>query len=163
MSTDSPGTQPGGFGVPTAIATPPQGSGSPIPVVPTPKPTAWWQWRSAERDERKQLEKDGSQSHNIRRIAAYGGLLLVLALYGCGVVAIALFLGLLPGHDAAKPEYWHIVAIVLAALFTVPTVLLLAVLRAVAISKGDDSLPQSMHEALGQALMKVFDKLVDSK
>lgn len=128
-------------------------------TVPSVK--GWKRWFGAEADERDQIEKDGSQSHNIRRIAAYGGLLIVLVLYACGVFAIALFLGLLPPYKAVAPEMWHIVALVLAALFTAPTVLLLAVLRAT--TRRDDGPATSVHEALGQALMKILEKLVDGK
>lgn len=139
------------------------GGTSEIPPVEPPKVTAWWRFSGPEADERDQIEKDGSQSHNIRRIAAYGGLVVVLLLYCCGIAAIVLFLGLMPGHadKAAKPETWHLVALVLAALFTVPTVVLLAVLRAT--TRRDEGLPASVHEALGQVVMKLVDKVVDGK
>ncbi len=122
----------------------------------------FWPWGTDEQDERNQLERDGSQSHNIRRVASYGALAVVLGMYGFGVFVIALFLGLVPCFPAVGADKWHIVVTVLAALFTVPTVLLLAVMRSTTATRRDEGLPQSTHEALGQAVSKIFDKIVDS-
>lgn len=131
--------------------------------IPVPKAPAevqgWRRWLpSKANDERNQLERDGSQSHNIRRIAAYGALLLALVLYCGGVCAIGVFLGLVPGIQPASPGMWQIVVAVLVALFTVPTLLVLAVLRMASPAK-QDTLPTSIQEALGQMVQKVFDKL----
>ncbi len=128
-------------------------------IVPTVPPISKnWKFWGREKDERNQLEKDGSQSHNIRRIAAYGAIIFAAALYLAGVGAIALFLGLIPSTTAATPEMWHIVVAVLIALFTVPTVLIVAVLRVTSPTQSTE-LPTTVHEALGKMLEKIVDKV----
>lgn len=134
----------------------PLGESQPIPPVEVPKASLGWLWRS-EPDERGQLEKDGSQRHNVRRVAAYGGIFFAGLLYLAGLGAIGLFLGLLPPHKPATADMWHIVVAVLVALFTVPTVLVIAVLR-VTGPQADESLPPTAHEALGKMIEKILDK-----
>lgn len=114
-------------------------------------------WRGAP-DERGQLEKDGSQRHNVRRLAAYGGIIFAGILYLAGLLAIAFFLGVLPPHKPATADMWHIVVAVLVALFTVPTVLVIAVLR-VTGPQADEGLPVTAHEAMGKMIEKAVDKL----
>ncbi|MCI1012240.1 hypothetical protein HWE04_00105 [Herbaspirillum sp. C7C2] len=128
-----------------------------VPPVTPPK-TKRWPFGS-ERDERKQIEKDGSQSHNIRRLAAYGGVIFSGVLYLAGLGAIALVLGVVPGHDRVDSSSWHIVVAILVALFTVPTVLLIAILKVTSPSQAGD-LPTSVHEALGKMFEKVVDKVI---
>lgn len=128
-----------------------------VPPVHPPKKSGMWLF-NRERDERNQIEKDGSQSHNIRRIAAYGAILFAGFLYVAGVIAIMLFLGLTPWRDAATSDMWHIVVAVLIALFTVPTVLIIAVLRVTSPAQASE-LPTTLHEALGKMLEKIVDKV----
>lgn len=75
-----------------------------------------------------ELFEDGSKlDHSLRRWSGYGALLLAFVMYVGGLVAIALFIGFLPSiAPAAKGDSWHIIATVLVALFSVPTVLVLA-------------------------------------
>lgn len=129
------------------------------PVHPIPKKWNFW-FFGWEKDERNQLEKDGSQSHNIRRIAAYGAIALAACLYVAGVGAIALFLGLIPSIAAATADMWHIVVAVLIALFTVPTILIVSVLRVTTPAQSTE-LPTTVHEALGKMLEKIVDKVTD--
>lgn len=141
----------------TTPKTPPTGATQIVPPV-IPPSTRWWWPFGRERDERKQIEKDGSQSHNVRRLAAYGGVCFACILYVAGLAAIALFLGLVPGHEKVDPKMWHIVVAVLIALFTVPTVLLIAILKVTSPSPQSD-LPVSVHEALGKLIEKFVDKV----
>lgn len=141
-----------------AQAAPPLNQGVQIPPVTPPKKrgVGWFSW---EADERNQLEKDGSQSHNIRRVAAYGALVLAFVLYMGGLAAIALFLGLFPNRPRVDAGMWHIVVATLVALFTVPTVLIIAVLKTSAGLKAEDSMPASFQEALGKMIEKLVDKI----
>ena len=107
------------------------------------------------------FERNLRQQYWIRGFAGGLGLVMCALLYVSGIAAAAVFLGLCPYLPAAKPDMWHIVVATLAALFTVPTVILLAVLRTVAVEKKDEGMPTSVHEALGQMLTKIVDKLTD--
>jgi hypothetical protein len=149
-------TDPGlaGIHVPAAAA----GAAQIVPPVAAPSTKRWPFGR--ERDERKQIEKDGSQSHNVRRLAAYGGVTFAAVLYLAGLGAIALFLGVFPAHPPIDASMWHIVVAVLLALFTVPTVLLIAILKVTSPSQTTE-LPKSVHEALGKMIEKVVDKVCD--
>lgn len=130
-----------------------------VPEIAPPKSGGGW-FSSGQIDERKQYEKDGSQSHNVRRLAAYGGVIMAGILYLSGLAAIALFLGLLPCYPRVDASMWHIVVSVLVALFTVPTVLLVAILKVTSPAQTDE-LPATAHEALGKMLEKVVDKIFD--
>ncbi len=134
----------------------PTGAGQIVPPIKAPS-TSWWPL-GAERDERKQIEKDGSQNHNVRRLAAYGGVAVSALLYLAGLGAIALFLGLIPGHARVDSSMWHIIVAVLVALFTVPTVLVIAILKVTSPSQASE-LPTTAHEALGKMVEKVVDKI----
>jgi hypothetical protein len=111
-------------------------------------------------DERKQFEKDGSQSHNVRRVAAYGGLFVATILYAAGLYAIAIFLGVLPGSERVEADMWHVVVATLITLFTVPTVLVIAILKVTSPSQ-ESELPATVHEAMGKMVEKAMDKLFD--
>lgn len=97
--------------------------------------------------------------HSLRSWSGYGALLLALLMYAFGVVAIALFLGFLPAiAPAADGDAWHIVVAVLVALFSVPTVLVLAVLRSTSAVKKDAEM-DSLHAAVGEKLMSWLEKI----
>lgn len=151
----------------TTAQGPTQGTASPVPpdaTIPEPvvPPTGIFQAVFGQSvDERNQLEKDGQQSHNIRRFAAYGALLVALLMYAGGAVVVAAFLGVIPGQERVKPEMWNIVVTVLAAAFTVPTVLVLAVLKSTVSKSKEEEIPNSVHEALGKMFTNLFDKLID--
>lgn len=141
---------------PVSNTIPPATSQS-VPDIDPPK-TGWFAWWA--NDERKQFEKDGSQSHNVRRLAAYGGVAMAAILYFAGIFAIGLFLGLVPGHPPFEAEKWHIVVSVLVALFTVPTVLLIAILKVTSPTQSGE-LPSTAHEAIGKMFEKIVDKMLD--
>jgi hypothetical protein len=132
-----------------------------IPPVNPPSPkrgsSGWWPFAE---DERKQFEKDGSQSHNVRRWAAYGGLFVATILYAAGLCVIAIFLGLWPCAMRITSDMWHIVVAILVALFTVPTVLVIAILK-VTSPVQDSELPTTVHEAIGKMVEKAVDKFLD--
>lgn len=106
------------------------------------------------------LFEDGSRlDHSLRSWSGYGALFLALLMYFCGLVAIALFIGFLPSiAPAVKGDAWHIVVAVLVALFSVPTVLVLAVLRSTSAVKKDAEM-DSLHAAVGEKLMAWIEKM----
>lgn len=139
---------------PPASSLPPA-AGVPLPpvVVPQPKPID-----SAETDWYAHGQQLG---HRLRRIAGYGGLLLALVMYAAGLCAAALFMGLWPEIvPRATGDMWHIVVPTLVALFSVPTVLLLAVLRNTSNAAKDEEL-DSIHAAVGQKVMDLIEKWID--
>lgn len=106
------------------------------------------------------LEHGKKLDHRLRWIAGYGALMLAVLLYAAGLGAAALFLGLVAPYPAVKADMWHIVVATLAALFSVPTVLLLSVLRSTTnIRKDADT--DTLHVAVGEKVMLLFDKLID--
>ena len=130
-----------------------QANGGEIPLVEVVSASG----DSASLDERKQLEHDGKRlDHGLRKWAARGALLMALLLYLGGLAAIVLFLGLCPHYPAVSPEMWHIVAVTLIALFTVPTILLLAVLRSTnAVTQSEISTPA---EWVGEKVVALLEK-----
>jgi len=126
-------------------------------IPPVQPPTK--SWRLWGPDERKQFEKDGSQSHNVRRVATYGGLFVAIILYTAGLFVIAVFLGLWPGSVKIASDMLHIVVAILIALFTVPTVLVIAILRVTSPAQ-DSELPTTAHEAIGKMVEKAVDKFL---
>ena len=108
--------------------------------------------------ELNQFDKDGVQSHGIRGVAAYGGLCFAAVLYLAGLCAVAFFLGIWPCTSMVDEKAWHIVVAVLFVLFSVPTVLVIAVIK-MASPSARSELPATVHEAMGRILEKAIDKL----
>jgi hypothetical protein len=95
----------------------------------------------------------------LRRIAGYGALFLALGMYAAGLFAIGLFIGLWPCiAEPAEAEQWHIVVAVLIALFSVPTLLLLSVLRSTSLMRKDAEV-DSLHAVLGEKVLGLMEKL----
>ena len=105
------------------------------------------------------FEHDGKKmDRNVRRVVAYGAIATTAIMYGVGVwLAITFSTAFTPGNAA---QGWHIVAAILVPLFTVPTVLTLAVLRSTSVATKDAD-ADSLHAAIGTKLMAILDKLVD--
>ena len=55
---------------------------------------------------------------------------------------------------------WHVLVVALIALFTVPTVLVLAVLRSASIVTKDAE-ADSLHAVIGTKVMSLIDRLLD--
>jgi len=110
--------------------------------------------------ERNQIERDASQSHNIRRLAAYGALFVAFLMYVAGLCAVVRIAGLLPAVSPFAPDMWHIATIVVIALFSVPTVLVIAVLRASVKANAQEELTATtLHEWAGKAVVGAVEKL----
>lgn len=124
----------------------------PVEILPEPGPK--------EKAELDDIEGDGRKlDHSLRTWAGYGALLFAFALYVAGLLAIALFLGLFPCWPRVQADMWHIVVATLVALFTVPTFLVMAVLRSSGAARKDAD-ADNLHAAIGEKAMKVLDKLI---
>jgi ABC-type glycerol-3-phosphate transport system permease component len=101
---------------------------------------------------------------SLRRWAGRGALVLVALMYGAGFVAIATFMGAFAcyGFDRATHDDWHLVVSVIVALFSIPTVLILAVLRSTSNFQ-KDATADSVHEAMGKAVMNWLNKAAGGK
>lgn len=124
----------------------------PAEIPPTPGPK--------EKAEQAGIEGKGRElDHSLRTWAGYGALAFACLMYAAGLLAIALFLGLFPCWPRVQADMWHIVVATLVALFTVPTFLVMAVLRSSgAVRKDADA--DNLHAAIGEKAMKVLDKLI---
>jgi|GEM_PF-5603131 len=129
--------------------------------IPQPPPRKGLFSRWLEVDERSQLERNASQSHNIKRFAAYGALAVAALLYLVGVWVVLGITGFLPNRAALAGEQWHIATLAVLALFSVPTVLTLAVLRRTDSTEASETREALPHEWLGQKVSVLLDKLID--
>lgn len=114
---------------------------------------------------------------SVKRVAAYGALSVALVLYGIGAVIVWKAMSGLDCAISTKvsssgsvvdwcpaqigPESWHPFVGALVALFSVPTVLVITVLRAVASSKKDPG-ADSVYAAIGEKLVSVIEKFAKS-
>ena len=99
--------------------------------------------------------------HKLRYLAGYGALGLAMLMYLFGVAAIWLFMGLSPCLvPRATADMWHIVVAVLIALFSVPTFLLLAVLRSTNLLRKNDQ-EDSLHGVVGEKVLGALDRMFD--
>jgi hypothetical protein len=95
--------------------------------------------------------------HGLRRVAGVFALLFAAVFYIAGLVAALHFAGI---SSNLFDGSWHIVTSVLVALFSVPTVLVLAVFRGTGMAKKDSEM-ESLHAAVGSRLMSLVEKLLD--
>lgn len=135
--------------------SPPQPLPTQIPPVVAPGPTG-----ALARKEKGQFTDAEELDHSLRKWAARGGLVGVALFYVAGLLAVGLVLGVCPHYPAVSADKWHIVVSVLVALFSVPTVILLAVLRSASLMRKDEA-SDSLHEAIGQKVMSVLDKVIE--
>lgn len=80
-------------------------------------------------------------------------------MYGSALGVLGAMLGFIETPNKKVNFEWHELATMLVPLFTVPTVLLIGVLRMT--SRTQEEVPKSAQEALGQMFQKIFDKLTD--
>jgi hypothetical protein len=113
-----------------------------------------------ERNEEDAYKMDGKLLDlRLRRFAGYGALLLAFAMYAAGLLAVALFVGAFQCHERYDADMWHIVTAVLIALFSVPTFLLIAVLRSTSVSKKDLE-TENFHAMIGSKIVDWIGKSV---
>lgn len=110
-------------------------------------------------NEEAAFARQGAQlDRGLRKYAGYGALSVAAVLYVTGVCLAIEFSK--PSPVGIPGPSWHVVAATLAALFTVPTVLLLAVLRSTS-RPAKDAEADSLHAAIGTKVMSLLDKLID--
>ncbi|MDR2853091.1 MAG: hypothetical protein LBV61_08600 [Burkholderiaceae bacterium] len=109
--------------------------------------------------EQQAFDKSGRQlDRNLRRVAGYGALVVAGILYCVGICLVLQSVGPTPVNVQAPN--WHTVIAAFVALFTVPTVLVLAVLRSTSFAT-KDAQADSLHALIGTKLMSLVDKLID--
>jgi hypothetical protein len=103
----------------------------------------------------------------VRRIALYGAMGLVAVMYGAGIcvalgvlTALAVVMARLEVDVVAALEVgWHLVVAAMAALFSVPTVLAIAVIRSVG-AIAEDPGADTMHGVISGKAMDLIEKSV---
>lgn len=138
--------------VPSAVPPPPPAPVVPpveIPVVDSPPVSSVAEQSSIEGDSRR-------LDHGLRKWAAWAAIGISLVMYLVGVKVI---FATLKAAGAPVPISWHLAVAALAACFTVPTILLLAVLKSTNTATKDDR-TDSLHEALGKGLVGVCEKII---
>jgi len=99
---------------------------------------------------------------SLRAWAARGGLAAAAVLYTAGLFALGVFVGLFDHWPAAQPDQWHIVVTAVIALFSVPTLILLTVIRSSAQAKqGADPSTANLHTLIGEKVLNLLEKLAD--
>ncbi|MDR2990460.1 MAG: hypothetical protein LBU72_00755 [Burkholderiaceae bacterium] len=93
---------------------------------------------------------------HLRRVTGYGALGAAAILYSVGV-GLAIKFAYATGYQAPS---WHSVIAILIALFTVPTVLVLAVLRSSSLLTKDAD-TDSLHAIIGTKVMNLIDRFLD--
>lgn len=117
---------------------------------------------SLAKEESSFLEDGKKLDHSLRSLAGYGALILAVLMYMAGLAAIAFFIGLCPNYGRVSEGHWHLVVSTLVALFSIPTILVLAVLRSAGQKHADKEL-DSIHSAIGEKVVSVIEKILESK
>lgn len=83
-------------------------------------------------------------------------------LHVAGVFALGVFIGLFDHWPAAQPDQWHIVVTAVIALFSVPTLILLTVIRSSSPAKQPtDPSTANLHTLVGEKVLNLLEKLAD--
>ena len=83
-------------------------------------------------------------------------------LHVAGVFALGVFIGLFDHWPAAQPDQWHIVVTAVIALFSVPTLILLTVIRSSSQAKQPtDPSTDTLHTLVGEKVLNLLEKLAD--
>lgn len=153
-----------------------QGATEAIPEVPPQAPVD-----SKARKEQQGDFGGGRMDVGIRRIAAYGSLAVALSLYVVGLCVVLHQMGMWPFHCedmtevsvetikvmacslhlSSAREGWHSFVAAMVALFSVPTVLVIGVLRSVTSRKDPDA--DSAYAMIGERLVAAIEKFAGSK
>ncbi len=99
---------------------------------------------------------------SLRAWAGRGGLAASAVLYLAGMFALGVFIGLFDHWPAAQPDQWHIVVTAVIALFSVPTLILLTVIRSSSPAKQtNDPATANLHTLIGEKVLNLLEKLAD--
>ncbi|WP_431048070.1 hypothetical protein [Roseateles sp. L2-2] len=118
--------------------------------------------------------------YKIKRAGTFGGLSIACVLYLVGVLVILKLMGIWPFNCTPVAEVtstlsrvvectnvaigegaWHGVAGVMLALFSVPTVLLIAILRTASAKR--DPLPDSVYSTAANKLASALERVLEPK
>ncbi|MGJ7483733.1 hypothetical protein ACSFA2_00650 [Variovorax sp. LT2P21] len=146
--------------LPVSVTSPGQSDVQPTPMVPPVPPmeiTAADSPLVSSVAEQSSIEGDSRRlDHGLRKWAACAAIGISLVMYLVGVKVI---FATLKAAGAPTPISWHLAVAALAACFTVPTILLLAVLKSTNTTTKHDR-ADSLHEALGKGLVGLCEKII---
>jgi hypothetical protein len=94
--------------------------------------------------------------------AARGGLAASAVLYAAGLFSLSIFAGVFEHWPAVSADKWHIVVTTVVALFSVPTMILLTIIRSSASIKAEpESTTKNLHTLIGEKLLNLLEKIAD--
>ncbi|OWQ48276.1 hypothetical protein CDL60_06780 [Roseateles noduli] len=112
--------------------------------------------------ERGFLTRPQALDLSLRAWAARGGLAAVAVLYAAGLFSLSLFVGVFDHWPAVSADKWHIVVTTVVALFSVPTMILLTIIRSSSSVKTEpDAATKNFHTLIGEKLLSLLEKLAD--
>ena len=83
-------------------------------------------------------------------------------LYAAGLFSLGVFVGVFDHWPAASADKWHIVVTTVVALFSVPTMILLTIIRSSSSMKSEpDPITKNLHTLIGEKLLNLLEKLAD--
>ncbi|WP_431286351.1 hypothetical protein [Roseateles chitinivorans] len=99
---------------------------------------------------------------SLRAWAARGGMATAAVLYAAGLFALGVFVGVFEPWPAVSADKWHIVVTTVVALFSVPTMILLTIIRSSSSVKTEpDAATKNFHTLIGEKLLNLLEKLAD--
>ncbi|RZI57240.1 MAG: hypothetical protein EOP37_21150 [Rubrivivax sp.] len=139
-----------------------------MPPSSTPPPPELPDLSTLDLAERPEAAEDGFLTRpeeldlSLRAWAARGGLAAAAVLYAAGLFSLSVFVGVFDHWPAVSADKWHIVVTAVVALFTVPTMILLTIIRSSAAGKPEpDSSTRNLHTLIGEKLLNLLEKLAD--
>jgi hypothetical protein len=112
--------------------------------------------------ERHFLSRPEELDLSLRAWAARGGLVTAAVLYTAGLFSLSVFVGVFEHWPAVSADKWHIVVTTVVALFSVPTMILLTIIRSSSSEKAKpDPATQNLHSLIGEKLLNLLEKLAD--
>ena len=112
--------------------------------------------------ERHFLSRPEELDLSLRAWAARGGLATAALLYAAGLFSLSVFVGVFEHWPAVSADKWHIVVTTVVALFSVPTMILLTIIRSSSSMKTEpDAETKNLHTLIGEKLLNLLEKLAD--
>ena len=118
--------------------------------------------KEAEMVEDRFMSKPQKLDLSLRAWAGRGGLAAAAVLYAAGLFSLSVFVGVFDHWPAVSADKWHIVVTTVVALFSVPTMILLTIIRSSSSMKTEpDTTTKNLHTLIGEKLLNLLEKLAD--
>lgn len=99
---------------------------------------------------------------SLRAWAARGGLAAAAVLYAAGLFSLSVFVGVFEHWPAVGADKWHIVVTTVVALFSVPTMILLTIIRSSSSGKAEpEPATQNLHALIGEKVLNLLEKIAE--